>query len=163
MTGIKGNKMADITSIDTFMEQIEIALMDLSDKVTPDQLEFAAEQAIDETGFSYPLSGTKKFWAVQRGKRHALDLLRITSSYKFKYKQISLNHRFEQIHKMITQMDEDWKEALNTDPNLMDVDIKEAFGTYLGNGFIYDQHGRDITRLMKDAGNDNEGYRERYI
>ena len=38
--------------------------------------------------------------------------------------------------------------------------IAKSFGTYLDNGFIYDQYGNDVTRLMKDLGEDNDGYRQ---
>lgn len=156
--------MADIPDLDTFKEQIVISLGDLGAKLLDPAIEFAAEQALDETGWSFPLTaGTKKFWAIQRGKRHAIDILCTTSAYKFKYKLISLNQRFDHLKAMLDQMDEAWKEALDTDPNLLSVgstvSVSQMFGTYIGNGFIYDQMGRDVTRLLKDLGEDNDGYR----
>jgi hypothetical protein len=124
--------MADITTVEEFKEQIEIALGDLSTRLESNYIEFAIDQALDETGFSYPLAaGSVKFWGVQRAKRHAIDILRTTSAYKFKYKQISLNQRFDHLDKMIEQMDEAWKYAIETDPELMDVDIYQTYGTYL--------------------------------
>ena len=156
--------MSDIENIDEFQEQIAISLADLADRLEADAIEFAAEQALDETGFDYPLTaGSIKYWAIQRAKRHAVDLLRTTAAFKFKYKQISLHQRFEHLDKMIVQMDEAWSDALKTDPALFDVDTEKVFGTYLGNGFIYSQYGQDITRLMKDLDVDNEGYRQRHI
>ena len=156
--------MSDIENIDAYKEQIGISLADLADRLEDDAIGFAAEQALDETGFDYPLTaGSIKFWALERAKRHAIDLLRTTAAFKFKYKQISLNQRFDHLDKMIQQMDEAWVEALKTDPALMSVDTEKVFGTYLGNGFIYDQHGKDLSRLMKDLGIDNYGYRQRYV
>ena len=159
--------MADITDLDGFTEAIGIALGDLSGKldIAGEQLEFAADQAIDETGFSYPFTGTAKFWAIQRGKRHAVDILRTTAAYKFKYKLISLNQRFDHLDKMIEGLDEVWYKALEKDPALIGIgiDISQTFGTYVGNGFIYDQAGNDLTRLMKqEYGEDNNGYRTVY-
>lgn len=159
--------MADIEDVDTFKEQIVISLGDLSSRLSDAAVEFAAEQALDETGFDYPLAaGSVKYWSIQRAKRHAIDLLRTTSAYKFKYKQISLNQRFDHLDRMIDQMDESWREALASDPNLLSagsgVSTTQMFGTYLGNGFIYDQMGRDLTRLCNDAGEDNDGYRTLY-
>ncbi len=158
--------MADITDIDDFIDQIKLALGDLETRLEEPALEFAAEQALDETGFSYPLSSSAKYWAIQRGKRHAIDVLRSTSAYKFKYKQISLNQRFDHLDKMIENLDSVWYIALKTDPALISIgiDISTTFGTYLGNGFIFDQYGNDVTRIMKqEYGEDNDGYRTVYV
>lgn len=157
--------MADIADIDGLKEQIIISLGDLSTRLEDTAIGFAANQAIDELGWSFPLSaGVKKFWGIQRGKRHAIDILCTTAAYKFKYKQISLNQRFDHLKALLVQMDEAWQDALKTDPALMDVaDTYTVFGTYVGNGLIYDQHGRDVSRILKDAGVDNLGYRERFV
>ena len=159
--------MADITDLEGFTEAIGISLGDLSAKLDTagEQLDFAADQAIDETGFTYPFTGSAKFWAIQRGKRHAVDILRTTAAYKFKYKLISLNQRFDHLDKMIVQLDEVWYLALKTDPALISIgiDIEKTFGTYVGNGFIYTNTGRDVTKLFKqEYGENNDGYRTVY-
>jgi len=157
--------MADIENIEEYIEEIQTALGGLSDHLGDSAVEFVAEQALNETGFSYPLTGTTKFWGVQRGKRHAIDILRTTAAYKFKYKLISLNQRFDHLDKLIKDLDEVWYTALKTDPVLISIgiDINQTFGTYLGNGFIYDQSGVDRTRLLNDIGEDNDGYRDIHI
>jgi hypothetical protein len=142
---------------------LQRALSSLADSMGTGELEFAASQSMYELGWSYPLShGKKIFWAVQRAKRHALDFLRSVAASKFRYKQIYLNQRFEHYNVLIDQWDKEFKEALETEAILLDSDVSKMFGTYVTNGFIYDQHGNDISRLCYDFGIDNDGYRTRY-
>ena len=149
-----------INDVSEYKEYVQVALCDLNDRVTSPQIEFGIDTALDELGFDYPISdGSKRFWAIQRAKRHTLDLLRTAAAYKFKYKQIHLNQRFEQLSRLIDMIDVDFKAALESDPELFGVDLYKTFGTYLGNGFVYDSYGRDITRVLQDLGEDNEGYR----
>lgn len=153
-----------IENSDQLVSKIEMALGSSSSLFVSNQLEFAASQAINELGWSYPIEISKKqYWAVLRGKRHALDLKRTETAHKFKYKQISLNQRFEHYNALIRFMDEEFERAASRDPVLLDVEYKDFFGTYINNGFIYDQYGNDISRLMSDLGADNNGYRTRYI
>ena len=153
-----------ISSISEYTQQITTALADLSSYLDSPQIEFAANQALDELEWSFPIdSGAKKYWAIQRGKRHAMDLLKTSAAYKFKYKQISLHQRFDHLDRQIKQMDEDFKEAMKNDVTLFGVDAHKIFGTYLDNGFVYDQYGNDVSRLMNDLGIDNEGYRKRKL
>ena len=153
-----------ITTMSEFKKQITIALSDLSSYLDSPQIEFAANQALDELEWSFPIeAGAKRFWAVQRAKRHAMDLLKTSAAYKFKYKQINLNQRFEHLSKQIWQMDSDFKEAMKNDVTLFGIDACKTYGTYLGNGFVYDQYGNDITRVLSDLGTDNDGYRERKV
>lgn len=153
-----------ITNMSDFKKQVTIALADLSSYLDSPQIEFAANQALDELEWSFPIdSGSKKYWAVQRAKRHAMDLLKTSAAYKFKYKQINLNQRFDHLDRQIQQMDKDFKEAMKNDITLFGVDPHKIYGTYLGNGYVYDQYGNDITRVLSDLSVDNEGYRERKI
>lgn len=146
------------------ISKISTSLGSSSDLLEPEGLEFAALQAINELGWSYPISNSRReFWCIQRGKRHALDLLRVQSAHRFKYKQISLNQRFDHYQSLIESMDKSFYEALEKDPILSGVDMSKAFGTYIENGFVYDQFGNDITKIMKDLSIDNEGYRKRYL
>lgn len=153
-----------LADLSTLKEYITTALSDLSSRLEDHHIEFAANQALDELCFSLPITNsTRSYWTIQRGKRHALDLLRTAAAFRFKYKQISLNQRFEHLDKIIEKMDTDFQKAMDNDPNLMDLDIDEMFGTYLGNGILTDQFGNDVSRLMKDLGYDNDGYRDVYI
>lgn len=130
-----------------------------------DQLDFAADQAVRELGFSFPVTNnTREYWLIERSKRHVLDVLRTASAYKFRYKQIYLNQRFEHLNTLLEKMDEEFKEALNNEPDLLGVDVSTTFGTYIENGFIYDQFGQDVSKvLVEEFGEDNDGYRERYV
>jgi len=154
-----------LTNMETFVEKVQISLGDLIDQMDHPQIEFAIEQTLDELGWSLPISeGTRPYWAIQRAKRHCLDILRTTAAYKFKYKQINLQQRFEQLHRQIWQMDVDFKTALKYDASLFDIDISDSFGTYLGNNMIYDTYGNDITKfLMQEYDDDNDGYRTKVI
>lgn len=154
-----------VSSTTEFRQYIELALRGLTNKLGPAHLDFAGEQALNELGWSLPISDqVKSYWLIQRGKRHALDILRTESAFKFKYKQINLNQRFEHLDRLIKVLDETFLKALESDPNLFGAtNVSDLFGTYIGNGIVYDQHGNDITRLMNDFGIDNDGYRERYI
>jgi hypothetical protein len=149
-----------IANLEEYIAQTQLALSDLNSYLTETQIEFAITQAIDELELTYPIAdGALRFWAVQRAKRHAMDLLKTAAAYKFKYKQINLNQRFDHLSRQIWQMDLDFKSAIKQDPTLFGIDAYKLFGTYLGNGFVYDREGNDITRIIEDAGIDNEGYR----
>ena len=153
-----------ISNIQDYAEKVQLALGDLQEQLEEDHVEFAIEQTMDELGWSFPIKeGTRPYWAVQRAKRHCLDILRTTAAYKFKYKQINLQQRFEQLHRQIYQLDFDFRTALKYDASLFDIDISDSFGTYLGNNIIMDQYGNDVTKLMNDIGDDNDGYRDAYI
>jgi len=142
---------------------LQRALGSLSSDLGAGELAFAASQSMLELGWTYPLSqGKKVFWAIQRGRRHALEFLRSVAASKFRYKQIYLNQRFEHYSDLIEQWDKEFKEALETEPILLNADVSKMFGTYVSNGFIYDQHGNDISKLCNDFGIDNDGYRTRY-
>lgn len=141
---------------------LQRGLSSLASSLGAAELGFAVSQAMLELGFSYPLTGKREFWAIQRAKRHALDLLRSVAASKFRYKQIYLNQRFDHYKILIDDWDKEFKEALETEAALIHSDVSKMFGTYVDNGFIYDQNGNDISRLCKDYGIDNDGYRTRH-
>lgn len=153
-----------ISSEEELMSRIQMSLGALGSELRDPMLGFAAHQALDELGWTLPTTDTRKdFWLTQRGKRHSLDILRTNASYKFRYKQIHLNQRFEHLNKLIQVMDAEYNKALGSDPILLDVESSKIFGTYVGNGFVYDQHGNDVTKLFSDLGYDNNGYREAHV
>ncbi len=112
---------------------------------------YAVGSAILELDLSFPLSNrTLEFWAFERGKRHAYDIIRSSAAKKFRYKQIHMQQRFEHFSVMIDKMDADYMYALETDSVLMNhVGILsgrgEKFFTYIRAGFVYDQFGNDVT------------------
>jgi len=154
--------MQDITELKT---TVVAAAGGLGSYLENDQLDFAVNQALRELGFSFPVTNdTKEYWLLERSKRHVLDVLRTASAYKFRYKQIYLNQRFEHLNVLIQEMDKTFQEALENEPELLNVDVFKTFGTYIDNGIIYDQFGHDISRiLIQEYGEDNDGYRERYL
>lgn len=111
-----------------------------------DQLSHACSKAMRELGASYPVTNDDvEYWAVERGKRHFLDIIRTLVAYKFQYKKIYLNQRFEHYHAILQELDKRFKEAQESDPSLLGVDPVGLFGIYVKNNFIYDEFGHDIT------------------
>ncbi len=150
-----------ISTINEFTTEIEKAISSSASYLEPEELEFAATQALRELGFSLPIDNKKKeYWCIERGKRHALDILRTVSAHKFKYKQLSLNQRFTHYDALINKMDSDFEKALNSDPDLLDIDMTQFFGVYLGNNMIYNQFGEDVSKELGYYEIDNEGFRE---
>lgn len=103
-------------------------------------------QALDELGFSIPLTESKKcYWLVERVKRHALYATVVIQAERFQYKQIRLQHKFEHYFKLIEKADEKFATALDEDPALFTgSNIADAF-FYNPAGFVYDAIGRDLT------------------
>jgi len=150
-----------ISTTSEFVTEIEKAISSSASYLESEETEFAATQALRELGFSLPVDNKKKeYWCIERGKRHALDILRTVSAHKFKYKQLSLNQRFEHYNTLLDKMDADFEKALNSDPDLMDIDVTKFFGVYLENSIVYDQFGNDISKELNYYGIDNEGFRE---
>lgn len=127
-----------INDIHELVERVQLSLGLSANLVTPEGLEFAASQGIDELHYKFPISDpTKKIWAVKRGKRHVLDILRVQSAHRFRYKQLALNHRFNHYHALLQEMDEEFAE-------MMDDLVVNSF--YIESGFVYDKYGNDITK-----------------
>jgi hypothetical protein len=114
----------------------------------------AISQAFEELGWSYPiLMPRKAYWLIERCKRHALYITLIAQAERFQYKQIRLQHKFENYFKLISAADVAFAKALEEESALMDVSIMDAElsalfakGFFLNPaGFIYDQIGRDLT------------------
>lgn len=120
----------------------------LTSYLVDDDYSNACDDAARETGWAFPVSGdTKIYWQKERAKRHLHFYLASESSHKFKYKQISLQHRFEHHWKIIETMDKKWKDAEEgLIIELSGAENYELFGTKVDAGFAYEeQTGRDIT------------------
>ncbi len=134
-----------IESSGEFIDFIKRSLGASSSLLEPEEYEHAALQALNELGWSYPIDDSRRqFWAIKRGKRHSLDIIRNSAADEFKYKQISLNQRFEHFNTLIRELDQEFYDALNEDPILLDVDMTNFFGQYLGNGLYYDEFGHRL-------------------
>lgn len=142
-----------INSADDLTDYIKIQLSNLATLIAdPDGYELVCDQAIQELGWSYPVTNpTKLLWIVKRATRHALYVLLIASANKFKYKLVNLQHRFEHFQKMIEMMDKEFAEAMASNPALFaevgtaDENAFRTFGTKIDAGFAYDSLGNDLT------------------
>ena len=107
----------------------------------------ATDMTLKELPWTLPLSAQKKeYWLVERSKRNVIFILLTESAHKFKYKEISLQHRFANYFKLIDKMDSDFEKAIDDDPvTFADLSTQDALCFYVTNGFIYDQFGKDIT------------------
>lgn len=151
-----------IETTEQLINQIKVSMGSSRGLLEPEEYSFAASQALNELGWSLPTSDSLQvYWLVQRGKRHSLDILRTVTAHKFKYKDLSLNHRFDHYNALIKDLDEKFAKAL--EDMLLDVDFAKMFGTYIENGIIYDQYGNDISKILHDNDIDNEGYRYRIL
>lgn len=139
-----------ITSSGELIQKIRSSLGSSAELLGSGEYEFVAYQTLNELGVDYPIDNrTLQLWGIERGKRHAIDILRIQSAHRFKYKQLSLNHRFNHYDAILKEMDRKFEEALNSDPDLLGVDLLTgSYGTYIENGFVYDQFGNDISKLF---------------
>ena len=146
------------------VNKIKTAMGSSSSLLESGELDFAALQALNELGWKYPISEPKKeYWAIQRGKRHAIDILRVQAARKFQFKSLSLQHTFRHYHDLIQEMDDDFEKALNSDPLLMDISPESMFGLSIENGIVYDQYGNDISKVLNYNNVDNEGFRHRIM
>jgi hypothetical protein len=140
--------MATLSSASDLEDLVKVQLSGLSSLVTTDGYEFACDQAYNELGWSYPVTNpTQVLWMIKRATRHALDILRIASANKFKYKQVNLQHRFDHFQKLIEDLDKEFLEALTYDiaPLGSGLSSFKLFGTKLDAGFSYGIDGTDET------------------
>jgi hypothetical protein len=143
-----------INDADDLTDLLKIQLSSLSTLITEDGYEFVCDQAIQELGWPFPLTVPARiFWTMKRATRHATYILLIASANKFKYKLVNLQHRFEHFKALIEMMDQEFADALNTDPTLfidinLDPNAYKIFGTKIDAGFAYDFAGNDITYNM---------------
>ena len=127
--------------------KIEEEVKGLSTYLDPAHYLNACDDAIRETGFSFPISTDFQIrWAKERAKRHLFFYLYTESAHKFKYEQINLQQRFEHYRSIIGAMDRAYdkaKEEFWTD--FAGVSDVNRFGTLMRAGFQYDNKGRDTT------------------
>jgi hypothetical protein len=136
-----------LTDADDLADVLKIQLSSLATLITEDGYSLVCDQTVQELGWSFPVTTPAKvLWMVKRGTRHAIELLRIASANKFKYKQVSLNQRFEHFQKMIEEFDKEFGEAFLTEISLFaGVNSFAIFGTKIDAGFSYGVDGEDET------------------
>jgi hypothetical protein len=141
-----------VASRDNLIETATALMGGSADTVDSTALEYAADQAISETSWAFPIAdGIKSFWIIERTRRHILQILANVAAMKFQYKQIHLEHRFKHLIQMIEKLDSDFFAFASDNPELfvdamaaLDENSLEGFMTYISNGFEYDLTGIEL-------------------
>jgi len=125
---------------------VETLIGSSSTAISSDGLSSAVDMALMELPWTFPLTNPQKeFWITERARRHVLYVLMVESAHKFKYKEISLQHRFNNYFKLIDMMDTKFEKALEDFPDIFDVlPTYPSLCDYITSGFVYDQYGRDV-------------------
>lgn len=108
----------------------------------------AFNAAVRDTGWAFPVSdGFRTTWTLARARRWLYSYLLSQSAYKFKYKQINLQHRFDHFKALVDMEDADWTTAQEDNPQeFITGSSLEIFGTKGDAGFQYEpQTGIDTT------------------
>lgn len=134
-------------SADDVIEVITVQLATSASALSTEGLESAVATAMQELGWSFPVTTDKKcLWVAKRSLRHACYILWVASAQKFKYKQVNLNQRFEHYEKLLKNMDTEYGDAVSSDASLFaNVESYKLFGSAIKAGFVYDAIGRDLT------------------
>jgi hypothetical protein len=134
-----------ITSQKEHVAAIELELSSTSRNLSDEEMEQAAKKSMLELRWVYPIQDSfKEYWAIERGKRHALAILLNVSAHKFKYKQINLNQRFDHYFKLLKSMDEEFAKVIDDYPTIFPgVETEHGFTSYIPAGFEEDFLGRD--------------------
>jgi len=137
---------------DDIYEKIQSELKGLATYFVTEDYENSVSDALLETGWALPTSVSfQLYWIKTRAKRHMFFMLLSESAHKFKYEQINLQHRFDHYYKLITTMDDQFKEVMEEHPDeflealgLTNI-VSGLFGTKVDAGFRYNAAGEDIT------------------
>jgi len=129
---------------------VQIELGELADSLTQQEINRSINKAMNELGYSYPIIGLYENWAINRSKRHAIEILVLTESPNFKFNKLSLEQSFEHLVSMLKYFDAEFATAIENQPELFpnlswSTNPSGLFGTYIPNGFRYDKTGRDIS------------------
>lgn len=127
--------------------KLEEEVKGLSDHLVDVDYINASDDAVNEFGTSFPVSGQDiEFWVKRRAKRHLFFYLLSESAHKFKFEQINLQHRFDHYRQLIEYEDKEFEKFMEDRPDLFaGVDTFKLFGTKVAAGFSYDSLGRDTT------------------
>jgi hypothetical protein len=136
-----------MATMDDIIDLVKVQLSSSAEIVSSDGYELAAAQASSELGWNFPVTDpTRIMWLVKRTTRHACNILKIASAQKFKYKQVSLNQRFEHYVILLADMDSEFETALSQLPAVFaGVETHKMFGTALNAGYTYNYLGEDTT------------------
>ena len=137
----------ELNDSDELTEALQIQLSTLATLITEDGYQLVSDTVVQELGWDYPVTTPAKvLWMIKRGTRHAINLLRLASANKFKYKLVNLQNRFEHFQKLIEDMDEEFAEALISEASLfLGTPVYALFGTKIDAGFSYGIDGKEET------------------
>lgn len=127
---------------------LQAELKGLASKFESDDYDNAITSAEQDNGWSMPVTTAFRIkWMRQRAKRHLFSYRRDESADKFKYKQLSLNQRFDHFFRLIEAMDKIFAKAKEEFAyEFAGVSALNLFGTKVDAGFAYEeQTGRDLT------------------
>jgi hypothetical protein len=137
----------ELNDSDELTDALKIQLSTLATLITDDGYELVSDTVVQELGWDYPVTTPAKvLWMIKRGTRHSLNLLRLASANKFKYKLVNLQNRFEHFQKLIEDMDKEFADAMIAEASLFsDTPLYALFGTKIDAGFSYRKDGKDET------------------
>jgi hypothetical protein len=127
--------------------EVQTEIKGLSSNYDVSDYAAAVDNAERDTGFTLPVSTAFQIkWVKERVKRHLFFALWVQSSTGFKFKQINLQQKFEQLGKLVEKMDADFEKAQEDySYEFAQVSASQYFGHKVDAGFAYDELGRDIT------------------
>lgn len=134
-------------SKDQCIQKVQRQIGPLRDKVESDAISQALDTTLMETGWTLPTSDSFiQYWIISRTKRHLFYTLLSSTAYKFKFKQINLQNRFEHFAILVKDADRQFKDAIEEHPDkFTNVSVVHAFGTKIDAGFAYNIMGHDLT------------------
>ena len=138
---------------DEMITLVQQELKKLSSKFESDDFVNACSDAANETGWTFPVTGSFKIhWQKRRVKRHLFFMLLGEAAPLVKANQLNMQQRFDNFYKIVQKMDEDFKEAMEENPEeFADVDPIHLLGVKFDAGFKYEsQTGRDLTYSDKN-------------
>lgn len=132
---------------DELIIQVTREIKGLSSNFSSDDYTDAVGTACRETGFSLPSTSDFQIkWLIDRTKRALYFSLLSENAESFKFKQLSLNHKFDNFLRLIEMMDKLFAAAIAENPTeFAGVESYQLFGTRIGAGFAYDETGNDLT------------------
>lgn len=132
---------------DDIISAVQIRIKGLTQQFSDDSYyDAAVEDTEEELGWTLPITDKFKIhWFKQRTRRHLISYLLVESANKFTVDQIRLDQKFHNLHKLVKQMDDDYRLAMEECPELF-VDANPArLFTMIPAGFKNDWLGRDTT------------------
>lgn len=127
--------------------QVTREIRGLSSNFIADDFTDAVDAAQRDTGFTLPTTVDFQIkWLIERTKRALYFGLCSENAESFKFKQMSLNQKFDNFYKLIAFMDAAFDKAIAENPTeFAGGEPYELFGSKVDAGFSYDDLGEDTT------------------